>query len=65
MLGHCSSDRLEKTANFHYLKLNGEFKNYEECAIAHSRHENVNKDWKGGSKVLGDQLYLDIISIKN
>jgi hypothetical protein len=64
MLGHCGSDRLEKTTKIQNLKLNGEFKICEQCTIAKARQKNVNKDWKGGSQVPGKQLYLDISSIK-
>jgi hypothetical protein len=51
MLGHCDSDRLEKTTKIHDLKLNGEFKTFEQCAIAKSSQKNVNKDWKRGIQV--------------
>jgi hypothetical protein len=34
ILGHCGSERLEKTDKIHNLKLHGEFKNCEQCAIA-------------------------------
>jgi hypothetical protein len=63
MLGHCGSDRLEKTAKIHDLKLNGDFKNCEQCTIAKARQKNVKKDWRGGSQVPEEQLYLDISSI--
>jgi hypothetical protein len=51
--GHCDADRLKKTANIHGLKLKGEFKVCEHCAVAMARQRNVNQDWKGGSKVPG------------
>jgi hypothetical protein len=44
MLGHCGSDRLEKNAKIQDVKLNGEFKTYEKCAIAKARQKNINKD---------------------
>jgi hypothetical protein len=59
MLGHCSSDRLEKTAKIH------DFKTCEQFATAKARRNNVNKDWKGGSQVQRERLYLDISSIKD
>jgi hypothetical protein len=64
MIGHCGVDRLKKTANIHRLKLKGQFKVCEDCALAKARHRNVNKDWKGGSQVPGESVYLDISSIK-
>jgi hypothetical protein len=44
MVGHCGVDRLKKTANIHVLKLKGEFKVCEECAVAKARQRNINKD---------------------
>jgi hypothetical protein len=37
MIGHCSVDRLKKTANIHGLKLKGEFKVCEDCALVEAR----------------------------
>ena len=65
MLGHCGSDRLEKTAKIHGFNLIGDFKTCEECAIAKARQKNVKKEWKGGSQVPGERLYIDISSIKS
>jgi hypothetical protein len=64
MIGHCSVGRLKKTANIHGLKLKGEFKVCEDCAVAKARQRNINEDWKGGSQVPGERVYLDISSIK-
>ena len=64
MLGHCGSDKLKKTANIHGFKLIGEFKTCEECAISKARQKNVAKEWKGGSQIPGERLYIDISSIK-
>jgi hypothetical protein len=63
MIGHCGVDRLKNTANIHGLKLKGEFKVCEDCALAKVRQRNVNKEWKGGSQVPGERVYLDITSI--
>jgi hypothetical protein len=65
MLGHCGSDRLQKTAKIHSLKLSGKFETCAECAIAKARQKSVNKEWKGGSQIPGEQVYLDISSIKD
>jgi hypothetical protein len=64
MIGHCGVDRLKKATNIHGLKLKGEFKVCEDCALAKTSQRNVNKDWKGGSQVPGERVYLDISSIK-
>jgi hypothetical protein len=65
MLGHCGSDRLENTGKIHDFKLSGTFETCEVCAIAKAWQKNLNKDWKGGSEVPGEGLYLDISSIKD
>jgi hypothetical protein len=64
MIGHCGVDRLKKSANIHGLKLKGEFKVCEDCAVAKTRQMNFNKDWKSGSQVPGERVYLDISSLK-
>ena len=65
MIGHCGVDRLTKTAQIHGLKLKGDLKVCTDCAIAKARQKNVNKDWKGGSQVPGERVYLDISSIRD
>jgi len=47
------------------LRLNGEFETCKECAIAKAWQKNVNKEWKGGSQIPGERVYLDITSIKD
>jgi hypothetical protein len=47
MIGHCGVERLKKTANIQGLKLKGEFKVCEDCALAKAKQMNVNKGWKG------------------
>ena len=49
----------------HSLKLSGDFETCEECAIAKARQKNVNKEWKGGSQIPGERVYLDISSNKD
>jgi hypothetical protein len=44
MIGDCGVDRLKNTTNIHGLKLKGEFKVCEDCAVAKARQRNVNKD---------------------
>jgi hypothetical protein len=64
MIGHCVVDCLKKTTNIHGLKLKGEFKVCEDCAVAKARQRNVNQDWRGGSQVPVERVYLNIISSK-
>jgi hypothetical protein len=49
MIGHCGSDKLERTAKIHDFKLFGEFKTCKECVISKVRQKSVNKDWKGNT----------------
>jgi hypothetical protein len=44
VIGHFDVDRLKKTANIQSLKLKGEFKVCEDCAVAKARQRNINKD---------------------
>jgi hypothetical protein len=60
----CGVDRLKHAAIIPRLKLKGEFKVCEDCALAKARQRNINQDLKGGSQVLGERVYLDISSIK-
>jgi hypothetical protein len=53
MLGHYGSARLEETNKIHNLKLNGEFKICEQCAIAKASHKNVTK-FEGWIQVPGE-----------
>jgi hypothetical protein len=55
---------LKKTTNIHSLKLKGEFKVCEDCAVAKARQRNLNQDWKGRIQIPGESAYLDISSIK-
>jgi hypothetical protein len=36
-----------------------------DCAVAKARQKSVSKDWKGGSQVPRERVYLDISSIKD
>jgi hypothetical protein len=65
MLGHCGSDRLERTARIHGFKLFGELETCEQCTISKARQKNINKEWKGSSQIPGKRLYIDINLIKN
>jgi hypothetical protein len=65
MIGHCGVNRLKKTAQVHGLKLKGDFKVCEDCAVAKTRQKNLNKDWKCGIQVPGERVYLDISSIRD
>jgi hypothetical protein len=53
MLGHCGSDRLERTARIHGFKLFGELKTCKQCAISKARQKKINKEWKGSSRIRG------------
>ena len=53
MLGHCGSDRLEKTSRIYGFKLIGKVNECEECAVSKARKKNMKKEWKGGSQIPG------------
>jgi hypothetical protein len=63
MIGHCGTDRLKRTTTIHNLKLKGELKVCEDCAMA--RQLNANQDWKGGSQAPSERAYLDISSSRD
>jgi hypothetical protein len=65
MIGHCGFDCLNRIATIHGLRLKGELKVCEDCAVAKARQKNINKDWKEGSQSPGERVYLDISSIKD
>jgi hypothetical protein len=64
IIGHCGVDSFKETANTHGLKVKGEFKACEDCAVAKARQRNVNKDWKGEKSSTKKRIYLVISSIK-
>ena len=41
VIGNCVFDRLKKTARIHCLRLKGELKVCEDCAVAKARQKNV------------------------
>ena len=65
IMGHCGMDKLQKTANIHGFKLTGKSAICEDCALAKARQKNVNKEWKGSSKLPGERIYLDISSVRD
>jgi hypothetical protein len=65
MIKHCGFDRLEKTATIHGLRLKGEPKVCEDCAVAKARQTNVKQDWKEWSQAPGERVYLDISSVND
>jgi hypothetical protein len=65
MIGHCGTDRLKKTATIHSLKLKGELKVCEDCAVAKARQKHVNHNWKERRQAPGERVYLDTSSIRD
>jgi hypothetical protein len=43
MIGHCGTDRLKRTATIHNLRLKGELKVCEDCALAKARQKMLIK----------------------
>jgi hypothetical protein len=63
VMGHCGMDKLQKTVNIHDFK--GKSGICEDCAVAKARQKNVNKEWKGSSKIPGERIYLEISSVRD
>jgi hypothetical protein len=63
MMGHCGMDKLQKTVNIHDFK--GKSGICKDCAVAKARQKNVNKEWKGSSKIPGERIYLEISSVRD
>jgi hypothetical protein len=56
MIVHFGVDHLNKTANIHGLKLKGEFKVCEECALDKARQRNIKKTGKVEVKYQGKEF---------
>jgi hypothetical protein len=64
ILGHCGDESTRLTGKAFGFNVTGKFDTCEACSVAKARQKNVNKEWKGGSTTSGEQLYVDISSIK-
>ena len=63
-LGHCGEATSRMTGKAHGYDVVGVFKPCEACSVGKERQKNINKEWKGGSVIAGERLYVDISSIK-
>jgi hypothetical protein len=63
-LGHCGEASARLTGKALDYEVIGTFDTYEACSIGKAKEKNVNKQWKGGSSVPGERLYVDISSIQ-
>jgi hypothetical protein len=61
-ISHCGVDKLQQTADIHGFKLTGKLTICKNCTLANPRQKNVDKEWKGSSKIPGERIYLDITS---
>ena len=64
ILGHCGEASARLTGKALGYEVIGTFDTCEACSIGKARQKNVNKDWKGGSLIAGERLYVDISSIQ-
>jgi hypothetical protein len=55
---------LQDLSSRHY-DVTGNFNVCEACFVGDSKQKNINRDWKGGSSIGGEQSYVDISSIKD
>jgi GAG-pre-integrase domain len=64
-MGHCGTEKLQKTSNILGFKLIGNIEVCQVCALAKARQKNFNKEWKGGSQVPGERIYFDISFVRD
>jgi hypothetical protein len=64
VLAHCGEVNARLTGKAYGYEVTGKFDVCEACSVAKARQKNINKEWKGGSLILGECLYVVISSIK-
>jgi hypothetical protein len=60
ILGHCGEASARLTGKALGYEVIGTFDICEACSIGKAKQKNINKQWKGGSSVPGERLYVDI-----
>jgi hypothetical protein len=63
-LGQCGEDTTRKTGKCFVYDVVGDCKTYDACSVRKARQKHINRDWKGGSVIVGESLYMYISSIK-
>jgi hypothetical protein len=64
VLGHCGEVNARLTGKAYDYEVTVKFDVCEACSVAKARLKNINKEWKEGSLIRGERLYVDISSIK-
>jgi hypothetical protein len=64
VLGHCGEFNARLTGKAYGYEVTGKFDVCEACSVAKARQKIINKEWKGGSLIRGERLYVDMSSIK-
>jgi hypothetical protein len=64
ILGHCGEVNARLTGKAYGYDVTGRFDVCEACSVGKARQKNINKEWKRGSLIRGERLYIDISSIK-
>jgi hypothetical protein len=64
ILGHCGEASARLTGKPLGHEVIGTFDTCEACSIGKAKQKNINKQWKGGSSVPGERLYVDRSSIQ-
>jgi hypothetical protein len=64
VLGHCGEVNARLTGKAYGYEVTSKFDVCEGCSVAKARQKKINKEWKGGSSIRGEHLYVDISSIK-
>jgi hypothetical protein len=63
ILGHCGEVNARLTRKAYGYEVTGKFDVCEVCSFGKARHKSINKEWKGGSSICRERLYVDISSI--
>jgi hypothetical protein len=61
MLGHCGTEKLQKTANIHGFKIIGNAEICQDCAVAKARQKLSPKSGKEGVKSLEKEFTLTLV----
>jgi hypothetical protein len=64
ILGHCGEVNAMLTGKAYGYEIIVKFDVCEACSVGKARQKNINKEWKGGSSIRGERLYVDISSFK-
>jgi hypothetical protein len=62
ILGHCGEVNARLTGKAYGYEVTGKFDVCEACSVGKESQKNIKKEWKGGSSIRGEHLYVDTTS---